>query len=263
MTENKHYRAILADLDGTINRGDTLIPGAKMRYEELSKRGVRWMFLSNNATTMPENIAAHVNRLGLEVSDNQVVNSASALIRELTTECAGASVLVVGEAKLIDGLKRTGIKLVEEPDKADILVAAMDRGFNYDKLRRAQAAIHGGALFWATNRDAALPVEGGLLPGAGSIVAAIATAAGHPPDRVLGKPSPHMAALALEILGLPKEACLVIGDRMETDILFALNAGIDSALVLTGATSREDLPTFPYAPTYLFESIAEIDTLFD
>jgi 4-nitrophenyl phosphatase len=263
VTDNKRYRAVLADLDGTVHRGNMLIPGAKTRYEELSKRGVRWMFLSNNGTSPPADIAAHVNRLGLDVSEDQVVNSAAALIHGLTTDHADAGVLVVGEAKLIDALRRAGIKVVEEPDETDILVAGMDRGFNYDKLSRAQAAIRGGALFWATNRDASLPVEGGLLPGAGSIVAAIATAAGRQPDRVLGKPSPDMAALALEILGLPKEACLVIGDRMETDILFARNAGIDSALVLTGATSREDLPTFPYAPDYLFESIAEIDTLFD
>ena len=244
MTENKRYRAILADLDGTVNRGNILIPGAKIQYDELSKRGIRWLFLSNNATSPSSDIAAQVNRLGLDVSEDQVVNSAAALIHGLAAEYASARVLVVGEARLIDALKHAGIRLVEEPDETDILVVAMDRGFTYDKLRRAQAAIHGGALFWATNRDASLPVEGGLLPGAGSMVAAIATAAGRQPDRVLGKPSPDMATLALEILGLPKDACLVVGDRMETDILFARNAGIDSALVLTGATSREDLPAF-------------------
>ncbi|MEJ2718470.1 MAG: HAD-IIA family hydrolase [Deltaproteobacteria bacterium] len=263
MTENTRYQAILADLDGTMNRGDVLIPGAKSRYEELSKRGIHWLFLSNNATCPAAHIAANVHRLGLDVSEDQVVNSAAALIHELTEEHAGAGVLVVGEAKLLDAMKQAGIRLVEEPDEADILVAAMDRTFTYDKLARAQAAIRRGALFWATNRDATLPVEGGLLPGAGSVVAAIATAAGREPDRVLGKPSPDMAELALAILGLPRAASLVVGDRMETDILFARNAGIDSALVLTGASSREDLPAFSYSPTHLFESIAEIDSLFD
>ncbi|MBM4329007.1 MAG: HAD-IIA family hydrolase [Deltaproteobacteria bacterium] len=258
----RQYRAILADLDGTVNRGRTLLPGARETYLELSSRGIGWIFLSNNATVLASDLAEGISRLGLAISERQVLNSALALIHGVRTERAGSKVLVVGETKLVNGLTAAGVRVIEDPQRADIVVAAMDRQFNYDKLKRAQAALLGGALFWATNTDAALPVEDGLLPGAGSIVAAIGTAAGRAPDRVFGKPSPDMAYLALALLGLPAESCLVVGDRMETDILFARNAGMDSALVLTGAASRGALKEFPYAPDHVLESIADLSSLF-
>jgi len=147
--------------------------------------------------------------------------------------------------------------------EAEIVVTAMDTGFTYDKLKRAHRAISNGARFWATNLDATFPAAGGFLPGAGSIVASVATAVGRPPDRVFGKPSPDMAELALEILGLTAECCLVVGDRMETDILFARNAGMDSVLVLTGATTREALADFSYSPDHVLESLADLPDFLD
>ncbi|MEW6530478.1 MAG: HAD-IIA family hydrolase [Thermodesulfobacteriota bacterium] len=258
----RQYRAILADLDGTMNRGRTLLPGARETYLELSSRGIPWIFLSNNATKLASDLTEGINRLGLPVSEHQILNSALALIHGVRTERPGSKVLVVGEAKLVNGLANGGVTITEDPQQADIVVAAMDRQFTYDKLKRAQEALLGGALFWVTNTDAALPVEDGLLPGAGSIVAAIGTAAGRAPDRVFGKPSPDMAYMALEVLGLPAESCLVVGDRMETDILFARNAEMDSALVLTGATSRDALKDFSYAPDHILESIADLPSLF-
>ncbi|HMK35129.1 MAG TPA: HAD hydrolase-like protein, partial [Desulfomonilaceae bacterium] len=127
-----------------------------------------------------------------------------------------------------------------------------------DKLRRAHVALQHGAQFWATNTDGSFPVEHGFYPGAGSIVAAIATAAGRQPDLVFGKPSTGMAELALQILRLPRTSCLVVGDRMETDILFARNAGMSSALVLTGATKVTALCKYPYGPDYILDSIAHL-----
>lgn len=259
----KRYFGILADLDGTVNRGDSLIPGSREIYDELRNRGIRWTFLSNNATRTAALLARRINSLGLEVTADQVVNSASALIRCLIREQASARVYVVGEPPLIEGIKDAGITVVDDSTEVDIVVAAMDRQFGYAKLAHAQAAICAGAVFWATNLDPSVPVENGIRPGAGAIIAAIATAADHPPDRVFGKPSPELAYIALEQMGLPADACLVVGDRMTTDVLCAQNAGIDSALVLTGAISREDLPRFSYAPDYIFNSIADIRILFE
>jgi 4-nitrophenyl phosphatase len=258
----KVYRGILADLDGTMNRGERLIPGAERVYRELTEKGMRWLFLSNNATSLASDLALKINRLGIPVSEHQVLNSAAVLIHVIKKEYPAARVFVVGESRLVQGMKDAGINVVEDHGPVDLVTAAMDRGFNYDKLRRAQTAILSGALFWATNLDPSFPVEQGLLPGAGSMVAAISTAAGRQPDRVMGKPHSDMAALALDRMGLPAESCLVVGDRMDTDILFARNAGIDSALVLTGATSRDDLLTYNYGPDYLLESISEVGTLF-
>ena len=258
----RRYGAILADMDGTMNKGKLLIPGAREVFEELRDAGVRWLFISNNATALPAELAAGIRDLGIAAADDQVVNSAAALIRGIRKERPDARVLVVGEPPLEQGLRAAGIEVTTGDGPTDIVVTAMDRGFNYEKLRLGQQAILNGAAFWATNRDNSLPVETGFLPGAGSIVAAVAAAVGREPDRVFGKPSRDIAEIALDILGLPAEACLLMGDRMETDILCAHNAGIDSALVLTGAASREDLSRFDFAPDYVLESVAELPSLF-
>ena len=258
----RRYRAILADMDGTMNKGKVLIPEAREVFEELRDAGVRWLFISNNATALPAELAARIRDLGIAAADDQVVNSAAALIRGIRKERPDARVLVVGEPPLVKGLRAAGIEVTAGDGPSDIVVTAMDRGFNYEKLRLAQQAILNGAAFWATNRDNSLPVEDGFLPGAGSIVAAVAAAVGREPDRVFGKPSRDIAEIALDILGLPPESCLLMGDRMETDILCAHNAGIDSALVLTGASSREDLSRFDFAPDHVLESVAELPSLF-
>jgi HAD superfamily hydrolase (TIGR01457 family) len=263
MKTSKRYLGILADMDGTMNKGDQLIPGASQVYEDLTQRGIRWVFLSNNATVLPRDLAARIRDLGIPVTEDQVVNSALTLIRALKKEQPAARVMVVGEPALARGIMDAGIAAASAPDQTDIVVAAMDRGFNYEKLKNAQAAIRGGALFWATNTDAFLPVANGVLPGAGSIVAAISVAAGRGPDRVFGKPSPDMAYMALDLLELPAESCLIVGDRIDTDMVCARQAGIDFALVLTGATSKEDLDKLNPTPNYVFDSIAELRTLFD
>jgi 4-nitrophenyl phosphatase len=256
------YQGILADLDGTVNRGNLVLDGAQQVYAELSGRGIRWMFLSNNATASAAGLAGRISKLGLKVTEEQFVNSASAVFHTLKESYQAARIMVVGEPKFIDGVQRAGAIIEEDPFKAEIVLVALDKGFTYDKLKRAHIGIQHGAAFWATNLDATFPVPDGFLPGAGSVVASIATAAGRPPDKVFGKPEPDMAFLALDILGLPAETCLVVGDRMETDVLFARNAGMDSALVLSGATSRVDLANYDYAPDYVFDSIADIQGLF-
>ncbi len=255
------YSGILADLDGTMFRGNQLISSADKVYEHLNGEGIRWVFLSNNATRMAHHMVDKITRVGIPVSEDQVLNSASALVRALLMEPRGTRVAVVGEDRLVQGLREAGIHIVDGNGDADILVTAMDRQFTYAKLARAQNLLHKGARFWATNLDAGLPVEDGLRPGAGSLVAAIACAASKQPERIMGKPSPDLAALALEILNLTPSECLVVGDRMETDILFARNAGIDSALVLTGATTRDDISRFDYQPDYVLDSIAQIGSV--
>lgn len=259
---NLSYKAILADLDGTVNRGDVLIPGVEAIYKELSERGVQWLFLSNNARLAASDLALKLSKLGIPVSEKQVVNPASAIVHTLLRDYRGQRFMVVGETGLIHAIEEVGGIISDDSANVDIVVVALDTGFSYEKLKRAHVAIQNGAILWASNLDATFPVPGGFYPGAGSIVAAIVTAAGHPPDRVFGKPSPDMALLALETLKLPASSCLVVGDRMETDILFARNAGMPSALVLTGATSRSDMAEYPYAADYVFESIADIGELF-
>lgn len=257
------YRAILSDMDGTVNRGRTVIEGSQAVYEELSGRDVRWLFLSNNASSLASDLAVELNAMGLAVTDDQVLNSASALMCTLRKDYPAARVMVVGGPRLMAGLADQGTLVTDDARNADIVVTALDRTFTYERLVLANAAIRNGARFWATNLDATYPAEDGLRPGAGCIAAAVATAVGRGPDRIFGKPAPDMAYLALDLLGMPAESCLVVGDRMETDILFARNAGMDSVLVLTGATSRSDLSGYEYHPTHVLESIADLAAVFD
>ncbi len=195
-----HYKAILADLDGTVNRGDVLIAGVEAIYRDLSESGVQWLFLSNNAGLSASDLALKLRKLGIPVSEQQVINSASALIHTIQREHIGQRFMVVGEAGLIRAIEEAGGTVSDDSANVDIVVVALDKSFTYEKLKRAHMAIQNGALLWATNLDPTFPVPGGFHPGAGSLVAAVVTAAGHPPDRVFGKPSPDMALLALETL---------------------------------------------------------------
>jgi HAD superfamily hydrolase (TIGR01450 family) len=259
----KNYLGILADLDGTVNRGDLLIDGVPEVYSRLSARGIHWLFLSNNAQKPADDLAKKLCRLGLPVTSEQVVNSASVVINSLEKEYIGAHVMVIGEPSLIHGIQIAGSVIESDPSKTDIVVIGMDTGLTYEKIKLAYQAIMRGALFWATNLDPTFPVPGGFHPGAGSVVAPVITAVGRPPDRVFGKPETDMADMALERLHLSKESCLVVGDRMDTDILFAKKANIDSALVLTGATTLRNLEKYDYSPDYVLETIADIGRLFD
>ncbi|MGC8604091.1 MAG: HAD-IIA family hydrolase [Desulfomonilaceae bacterium] len=257
-----NYKAVLADLDGTINRGNTLIAGADAIYRELSEAGVKWVFLSNNATSLASDLALKLSGLGLNVSEEQVINSATALIQEVSLNFRQSSIMVIGHSELIEGLKNAGARITDDPSDTDIVVVALDRYFTYEKMKKAHRAIHKGALFWATNLDVTFPEADGFSPGAGSVAASISSAVGKGPDRVFGKPSTDMATLAMERLGVKRTACLVVGDRMETDIEFARRAGMASVLVLTGATSRSDLAKYSYAPNYILDSIADLGKLF-
>ncbi len=257
------YRAVLADLDGTINRGDQLIPGAAETYSRLSEKGVKWIFVSNSARRLAHQLAEKINRLGLSVSQGQVINSASALLDEISRAWIGAKLYVVGEPPLVRGIADAGGVIDQSHEKVDIVVVAMDSNFNYDKLNTAFQFLRKGALFWATNLDTTFPTEGGFVPGSGAIVAAISAAIGRQPDKVFGKPHSDMARLALRRLNLTPSECLVVGDRMDTDVLFARNSMMDAALVFTGATTREHLLHYNFRPEYLFDDINGIQELFE
>jgi len=146
-----------------------------------------------------------------------------------------------------------------------VVLRAVDRGgafWQRSTTSQRVKAIQEGALFWATNMDPTYPEADGFSPGAGSVVSSIATAAGKKPDRVFGKPATDMAEIALERLGIPSKECLVVGDRMDTDVEFAIKAGMSSTLVLTGSTSLEDIPRYAFSPEHVIESIAMLEDLF-
>lgn len=232
-------KAILFDMDGVLYRGERPLPGAAEAVELARSLGYRPFFLTNNSTRTRSQYVERLRRMGIECTESDVITSAYATAEYLKSVAPnGARVYVIGEEGLKVELRLAGF-LLSENGPVDFVVVGLDREFNYGKLARAQRAILSGADFIATNPDATFPTEDGLIPGAGSIVAAVERATGRRP-KVIGKPEPFMLELALRLSGARREDCVVVGDRLDTDILAGNRAGMVTVLVLTGVTAEEE-----------------------
>lgn len=242
---------VVLDLDGVVFLGPDAIPGAGAALERLADGGWRVLFATNNATRSVATIAARItDQTGFRADPALVVTSAIA-----AGELVGAQdhpVLVVGEQGLLDTLTDAGARLTDDPDSARAVVVGLDRGFTYERLRDASSAIRSGARFIATNTDVTFPTADGQVPGAGSIVAAVAAAAGVEPE-VAGKPHVPMIRAVSERLA-PGETWM-IGDRPETDLAFARAAGWRSVLTLTGVTSDPSTVPAQWRPDLVTESL--------
>jgi phosphoglycolate/pyridoxal phosphate phosphatase family enzyme len=234
----KSYDAYIFDLDGTVYLGEALLPTAGETIERLRGMGKRTVFLSNNPTHTREAYAARLTRLGLPTPAEDVINSSYVMADFLRREMPGAALFVVGEQSLCAELERAGFRLSEDAAEIDAVIASFDRTFDYRKLQIAFDAIRNGARFFATNADRYCPVPGGGEPDAAAMIAAIEACTNTTVEAVVGKPSHHMAEAILNLLQIAPERCLMTGDRLETDVLMGLNAGMAGALTLTGATDE-------------------------
>ncbi len=252
------YEAYIFDLDGTVYLGDALLPTAGETITALRRLGKRTVFLSNNPTHTREEQAGKLNRLGLPTPVGDVINSSLVMADFLHRHMPGARLFIVGEQPLVDVLEEAGFELTDNPAHIDAVIASFDRTFVYAKLQTAFDAIRRGARFFATNGDRYCPVPGGGEPDAASIIAAIEACTDTKVEAIVGKPSAHMAAAVLGLLNLPAEACLMTGDRLETDVAMGLNAGMHAALALTGATSIQQAAASPIRPTYFVHRLADL-----
>lgn len=253
-----HYDGYIFDLDGTLYMGDALLPSARDLLHALREQSKRVLFLSNNPTRTRQQYAEKLTKLGIAADAGEVLNSSAVLVRRLSEIAPGATLFVVGEAPLIGELEEAGFALSEEAGAIQWVVASFDRTFSYHKLQVAFDAVRAGARLIATNADRYCPVPGGGQPDAAAVIAAIEACTGAQCQEVAGKPSALMARAALDQLGLPAERCLMTGDRLETDILMGQRAGIDTAFVLTGASTRADLAALERQPTYVLEGVGEL-----
>ena len=254
------YGGYLFDLDGTIYLGDELLPGAHRLVTTLREQGCQTLFLSNNPTRDPQMYADKLAHLGLPTPTTHIVNTIVTTTAWLQREAPGAAVFVIGEEPLRRALREAGMRLTEKAEEIDFVVASYDRSFDYRKLQIAFDALwhHRRARLIATNPDAYCPMPGGRgEPDAAAVVAAIEASTGVTCEANLGKPSPVMLQTSLKILGLPASECLMVGDRLHTDIAMAVDAGVDSALVLTGESTRDDVAAAPpdRRPTFVVERI--------
>lgn len=249
------YDAYIFDQDGTIYLGEQPLPGAAETIAALRAAGKRTIFLSNNPTKTREQYAAKLTRLGIPTPIEDIVNSSFVLVQWLLCEAPAARLFVVGEEPLKSDLRAAGFVLSEEAGEIDIVVASFDRTFDYRKLQIAFDAIRAGARLVATNPDRYCPVPGGGEPDCAAMIAAIEACTGVRCDPIVGKPSPIMVATITAMLGLPPERCIMVGDRLETDITMGIDAGMATCLVLTGDADRARLAASGLAPTLVLERI--------
>lgn len=249
------YQAYLFDLDGTIYLGDALLPGAADTIAALRAAGCRTIFLSNNPTKTRQQYAEKLTRLGIPTTVDDVINSSWVLAQWLEREAPGARVFAVGEEPLLHDLRDAGFRLSDQAGEIDVVVASFDRTFTYRKLQIAFDAIRAGARLVATNPDRFCPVPGGGEPDCAAIIAAIEACTGARCEAIVGKPSPIMVATVMDLLKLPAAQCIMVGDRLETDIQMGIDAGMATCLVLTGDATRATLAASGLQPTLVLDQI--------
>lgn len=254
-----NFDGVLADLDGVVYTGPRAIDGATEALDKLAGEGKSLAYVTNNASRSPEEVAAHLRELGAPATAEQVFGSALAGAELLARQVpAGATVLVVGSQILADSVRKQGLVVVSASEgQPDAVIQGFSPNLGWRDLAEASYAIQAGALWVATNLDMTLPQERGFAPGNGALVAAIATATGKYP-LAAGKPEPALFETAARHSGV--ERPLVVGDRLDTDILGGNRAGMDTVLVLTGVDSPQTALTarVDERPKYMIRSLGEL-----
>jgi glycerol 3-phosphatase-2 len=246
----ERYDALFVDLDGVVYRGDRPVEGAATAIEQIRQRGSRILFLTNNSSLTPEDVAGKVRSFGVPVGPGEVLTSGMATAALLgREETAGQTAFVIGERGIREALEGAGIRIVEgEPERTDLVVVGWDRSADYAKLRRAGLLVQRGARLIATNPDTSYPAPDGLWPGGGALLAVITATTGASAT-VVGKPARPLFDAAAEMTGARRP--LVVGDRLDTDVSGAAALGWDALLVFTGVSSPPDLPRALDLPAYV------------
>jgi NagD protein len=251
----REIRSWLMDMDGVLVREEQAIPGADRFLARLKELGLPFLVLTNNSIYTPRDLVARLAAGGLEVPEESIWTSALATARFLEDQRPGGSAFVIGESGLTTALHNAGYTLTDR--EPDYVVLGETRTYSFERITRAIRLIGEGARFIATNPDPTGPSVAGPLPATGSVAALISRATGVEPYFV-GKPNPLMMRSALNALDAHSETTAMVGDRMDTDVVAGLEAGMHTVLVLTGSTSREEAERFPYRPSRIVDSVADL-----
>lgn len=249
-------KSYLIDMDGVVVRGAELIPGADAFIERLHERHIKFLILTNNPMYTPADLQHRLKRIGINVTSDHFYTSALATATFLKSQKPRGTAFVLGETGLTEALHQVGYVLTDH--HPDYVVLGETQAYSYARITQAVRLIGDGARFIATNPDPSGPGEGGLVPACGAIAAMIETATGVPPYFV-GKPNPLMMRTALRFLDEHSENAIMVGDRMETDIRTGTEAGMETVLVLSGVTARETVDRFPFQPTRIVNSVADLE----
>jgi NagD protein len=248
-------KSYLIDMDGVLVRGNVPIEGAREFIAQLLEQKAKFLILTNNSIYTPRDLQLRLQLIGLDIPDDRIYTSAMATARFLHTQRPKGTAYVIGEAGLTTALHGIGYLLSEyDPD---YVVLGETVSYSFERITHAIRLINAGARFIATNRDVNGPSETGVVPATGAVAALIASATGVKPYFV-GKPNPLMMRTALNTIDAHSETSVMVGDRMDTDIIAGTESGMETILVLTGVTQREDVERFPYRPTHVVESVADI-----
>jgi NagD protein len=243
------------DMDGVLVHEQAPIPGAERFLARLRELELPFLVLTNNSIYTQRDLAARLRASGLEVPEESIWTSALATARFLEAQRPGGSAFVIGESGLTTALHDTGYTLSER--SPDYVVLGETRTYSFERITQAIRLIQGGARFIATNPDPTGPTSDGLLPATGAVAALVSRATGVDPYFV-GKPNPLMMRSALNTLDAHSETTTMIGDRMDTDVVAGIEAGLDTILVLSGVTTRDEAERFPYRASRIVDSVADI-----
>jgi NagD protein len=259
------------DLDGTIYLGEEALPGAVRTIRRLRALDKQVLFVTNKPLEPRQNYADKLTRLGIPTSPEQIITSGFVLSYHLSKAAPDLNYYVIGEENLKTELQQRGLrvagelldqdeKTVIQPQGIQAVIVAFDRTLSYRKLNTAYQALLQGARFFATNPDKTCPMPGGGIPDAGATLAALEFLTGRQPELIAGKPSPWMMQAAMESMNLPPERCLLAGDRLETDVRMGKEAGMLTAVVLTGAATRQQALSAQPAPDLILNNLGELFT---
>ncbi len=249
-------KGYLIDMDGVLVRGRVPIPGAQAFLGRLRAQGVPFLVLTNNPMYTPRDLSHRLAVSGLEVPAESIFTSAMATAAFLKAQRDRGTAFVVGETGLTSAIHDAGYVLTDHDPEYVVLGETL--AYNFETITKAVRLVAAGARFIATNPDASGPAEEGMVPACGAMAALIQTATGREPF-FIGKPNPYMMRSALNYLGIHSEEAVMIGDRMDTDIVAGVEAGLDTVLVLSGMTRGEDIVRYPFRPGRVVDSVADIE----
>ena len=259
----KHFseaQGLIFDMDGVLWRGGKPLPGIRSTFSLLRERQIPFVLATNNATQTFGQVRSRMENAGVEIFPNEVLTAAVGAASYLAQHVpAGSSLYVVGGVALRHALEEAGYQVMDSGDDVIAVVVGMDWSLTWEKLAEATYALMSGAFFLGTNPDVSFPTERGLAPGNGAILAALETATGRAAT-IFGKPEPHLFLEALQRTGTPATHTVAIGDRLETDILGGKRAGLPTALVLTGVTTRNQVDSSGIQPDWVFEGMEELSS---
>ena len=248
-------KGFICDMDGVIYHGNKLLPGVKEFVEWLYREEKNFLFLTNSSERSPKELQQKLARMGLDVDESHFYTSALATAKFISSQCPGGSAYVVGGAGLIMALHDAGITMNDvDPD---YVIIGEGNSYNYENITKAVRLVSRGARLIGTNSDLTGPSEEGIIPACRAMVAPIEMATGKTAYYV-GKPNPLMMRTGLRILDVHSEDAVMIGDRMDTDVVAGIETGLDTVLVLSGVTTVQEIQQFPYRPRLVLSGVGEI-----